>query len=62
METTLYETLPATQTVAAAPVLPQKRIEKQINEEVRRMMSVLFACLEPELNNFISHYEKLDSL
>lgn len=42
--------------------LPTKKIEKQINEEVRRMMGSLFHCLEPELNNFISYYEKLDGL
>ncbi|KAK7871620.1 hypothetical protein R5R35_001807 [Gryllus longicercus] len=41
--------------------IPQKKIEKQINEEVRRMMSDLFTCLEPELMAFISYYEKIDS-
>ncbi|XP_049783051.1 exocyst complex component 1 [Schistocerca cancellata] len=41
--------------------LPLKKMEKQINEEVRRMMGDLFNCLEPELMNFISYYEKIDS-
>lgn len=34
--------------------------EKQINEEVRRMMGELFAVLEPELMNFIHNYDKTD--
>lgn len=46
----------------AALVVPQKRIDRQINEEVRRMMVSLFGVLEPELNNFILSFEKLDSL
>ena len=33
-----------------------------INEEVRKMMSVLFAVLEPELVSFLATYEKVDSL
>jgi len=37
-------------------------MEKQINEEVRRMMGDLFGCLEPELVSFIAYYEKMDSL
>lgn len=40
----------------------QRRTGKQINEEVRRMMSELFGCLESELTNFIQGFEKLDSL
>lgn len=40
----------------------QRRIGKQINEEVRRMMTELFGCLETELTNFIQGFEKLDSL
>lgn len=47
---------------AGAPVLPQKRVDRQINEDVRRMMTSLFNVLEPELNNFILSFEKLDSL
>lgn len=43
-------------------VLPQKRIDRQINEDVRKMMIALFGILEPELNNFIVGFEKLDSL
>jgi exocyst complex component 1 len=42
--------------------LPQKKIDRQINEEVRRMMGELFSVLEPELNSFIVSFEKLDSL
>lgn len=41
--------------------LPLKKMEKQINEEVRRMMGDLFGCLEPELVSFIAYYEKMDS-
>lgn len=41
---------------------PQKKIDRQINEEVRKMMTELFACLEPELNSFIQSFEKVDSL
>lgn len=40
----------------------QRRIGKQINEEVRRMMTELFSCLESELTNFIQGFEKSDSL
>lgn len=43
-------------------VLPQKRIDRQINEEVRRMMTELFGVLETELINFILTFEKKDSL
>lgn len=46
----------------SAVVLPQKRIDRQINEDVRKMMIALFGILEPELNNFIVGFEKLDSL
>lgn len=45
-----------------ALVVPQKKIDRQINEEVRRMMVSLFGVLELELNNFIVSFEKLDSL
>lgn len=41
--------------------LPQKRAEKLMNEEVRRMMGELFASLEQELISFVAHYEKVDS-
>lgn len=40
----------------------QRRTGKQINEEVRRMMTELFSCLESELTHFIEGFEKLDSL
>ena len=42
--------------------IPQKRLDRQINEEVRRMMSELFGVLESELVNFIINFEKLDTL
>lgn len=42
--------------------IPQKRLDRQINEEVRRMMSELFGILESELVSFISSFEKLDTL
>ncbi|XP_046397854.1 exocyst complex component 1 isoform X2 [Ischnura elegans] len=41
--------------------IPQKRAEKQMNEEVRKMMGELFASLESELISFVAHYEKVDS-
>lgn len=49
-------------TAASGPLVPQKRVDRQINEDVRRMMTSLFNVLEPELNNFILSFEKLDSL
>lgn len=42
--------------------LPQKNIDRQINEEVRKLMIALFGCLEPELISFIQSFEKMDSL
>lgn len=42
--------------------IPQKRLDRQINEEVRRMMNSLFGVLENELVSFISSFEKLDTL
>lgn len=42
--------------------IPQKRLDRQINEEVRRMMSELFGILESELVGFIVNFEKLDTL
>ncbi len=42
--------------------IPKKKIAKKINEEVRRMMSEIFGCIETELLNFISHHEKLDNV
>ncbi|XP_055534172.1 exocyst complex component 1 [Wyeomyia smithii] len=44
-----------------ALAIPQKRLDRQINEEVRRMMGELFSNLEQELNSFILSFEKLDS-
>lgn len=43
-------------------VLPHRKVEKQINEDVRNMMGNLFSCLEEELLSFINHIEKQDSL
>uniref|UniRef100_A0A1B6CD43 Exocyst complex component Sec3 PIP2-binding N-terminal domain-containing protein n=1 Tax=Clastoptera arizonana TaxID=38151 RepID=A0A1B6CD43_9HEMI len=43
-------------------ILPQKRIEKQVNEEVRRMMGEIFGCIETELMAFITYHEKVDSI
>lgn len=40
----------------------QRKMGKQISEEVRRMMTELFGSLESELTNFIQGFEKLDSL
>lgn len=42
--------------------IPQKRLDRQINEEVRRMMSELFGVLENELVSFIVNFERLDTL
>lgn len=41
--------------------MPQKKLDRLINEEVRRMMSELFSVLEGELVNFIINFEKLDT-
>uniref|UniRef100_A0A182N268 Exocyst complex component Sec3 PIP2-binding N-terminal domain-containing protein n=1 Tax=Anopheles dirus TaxID=7168 RepID=A0A182N268_9DIPT len=41
--------------------IPQRRLDRQINEEVRRMMGELFANLETEINSFILSFEKLDN-
>lgn len=42
--------------------ISQKKIDKKINEEVRKMMSDIFGCIEPELLNFITYHEKMDSV
>lgn len=39
-----------------------KKLERQVNEEVRGTMSAIFPSLETELNNFISFLDKVDSL
>lgn len=36
--------------------------DRAINEEVRKMMGILFAVLEPELVSFLANFEKVDSL
>lgn len=43
-------------------VAPTKGGPRQVQDDVRNMMVALFGCLEPELNNFILSFEKLDSL
>uniref|UniRef100_A0A0V0G9U3 Putative exocyst protein sec3 n=1 Tax=Triatoma dimidiata TaxID=72491 RepID=A0A0V0G9U3_TRIDM len=42
--------------------IPTHKIERQMNEEVRKMMGEIFGCIEPELTNFTSHFEKIDSM
>lgn len=39
-----------------------KKLERQVNEEVRATMSAIFPSLETELNNFIAFLDKIDSL
>jgi len=46
----------------SAEGVPQKRIDRQINEDVRKLMMGLFGCLEPELVSFIQSFERVDSL
>ncbi|XP_050532723.1 exocyst complex component 1 isoform X2 [Daktulosphaira vitifoliae] len=41
--------------------IPKTRIEKKMNEEVRKMMSEIFASIEPELISFIQYHERMDS-
>lgn len=43
-------------------VVPQRKAEKQIDEDVRNMMSNLFTCLKTELDLLIDHIKKQDSL
>ncbi|XP_033220438.1 exocyst complex component 1 [Belonocnema kinseyi] len=38
-----------------------KKLERQVNEEVRATMAVIFPSLETELSNFISFLDKIDS-
>ncbi|XP_018331372.1 exocyst complex component 1 [Agrilus planipennis] len=45
---------------AEVNVLPSKKAEKQVHEEVRNMMTSLFSCLEEELLSFIGYIEKYD--
>ncbi|BES93772.1 exocyst complex component sec3 [Nesidiocoris tenuis] len=44
------------------PLMSSYKVERQMNEEVRKMMGDIFGSIEPELINFISHYEKMDSM
>lgn len=39
-----------------------KKLERQVNEEVRATMAAIFPSLETELNNFIAFLDKIDSL
>ncbi|XP_050428979.1 exocyst complex component 1 [Adelges cooleyi] len=45
----------------STPALPKTKIEKKINEDVRKMMGEIFACIEPELIAFIQYHERMDS-
>ncbi|KOX67727.1 Exocyst complex component 1 [Melipona quadrifasciata] len=38
-----------------------KKLERQVNEEVRATMSAIFPSLETELNNFIAFLDKIDT-
>ncbi|XP_003706367.1 exocyst complex component Sec3 isoform X1 [Megachile rotundata] len=38
-----------------------KKLERQVNEEVRATMAAIFPSLETELNNFINFLDKIDS-
>lgn len=42
--------------------IPQRKVDKQINEDVRNMMTNLFSCLKSELDNLIDHIKRQDSL
>lgn len=42
-------------------VLPQKKVDKQIDEDVKSMMSSLFACLKTELDLLIDNIKRQDS-
>ncbi|XP_014251486.1 exocyst complex component 1 [Cimex lectularius] len=42
--------------------IPMRKVERQMNEEVRKMMGEIFRCIEPGLISFISHYEQIDSM
>ncbi|KAK3099143.1 hypothetical protein FSP39_000104 [Pinctada imbricata] len=42
------------------PQKPVQIVERQMNEEVRKMMGDLFPSLESELEGFISHADRLD--
>ncbi|KAK9882783.1 hypothetical protein WA026_023201 [Henosepilachna vigintioctopunctata] len=42
-------------------VLSPRLVEKQINEDVRNMMTNLFSCLKSELDSLIDHIKRQDS-
>ncbi|KAL3276809.1 hypothetical protein HHI36_012172 [Cryptolaemus montrouzieri] len=48
-------------TEISTEVLPQRKVEKQVNEDVRNMMMNLFSCLKSELDNLIEHIKRQDS-
>ncbi|XP_055843951.1 exocyst complex component 1 [Episyrphus balteatus] len=62
-QTTLdaLESQPEPKEQDSSNLLPQKKIDRQINEEVRKLMMALFGCLEPELISFIQSFDKMDS-
>lgn len=43
-------------------VVSPRKAEKQINEDVRNMLSNLFSCLKMELDNLIDQIKRQDSL
>ncbi|XP_037820540.1 exocyst complex component 1 [Lucilia sericata] len=51
---------PSSTSGAGDAQFPQKKIDRQINEEVRKLMNALFGCLEQELINFIQSFERFD--
>lgn len=53
-------TLDGAETVVEV-ALPLKKVEKQIDEDVRSMMSSLFSCLKTELDLLIDHIKRQDS-
>lgn len=42
--------------------IEQRKVEKQINEDIQNMMSSLFSCLKSELDNLIDQIKRQDSL
>lgn len=42
--------------------ISQKKIEKKVNEEVRRMMSEIFNSFEEKLLEFVTYHEQLDNV
>uniref|UniRef100_A0A0K8SIQ1 Exocyst complex component Sec3 PIP2-binding N-terminal domain-containing protein n=2 Tax=Lygus hesperus TaxID=30085 RepID=A0A0K8SIQ1_LYGHE len=59
---TTLDGVPSDSKSEEVPSLPSHKMERQMNEEVRKMMGEIFGSIEPELISFISHYEKMDSM